>query len=142
MNQEAIVSEILKGNSIVVVGPSGSGKTYWIQNILLPKLKAFGKNVFYSKNGFEDTKSADIIVFDEAETLADARVLEKKYPDESPYHSGEYLSQIRDWHKMYTNHKASVYVISRKEGDIQYLVDHFNVSDWDGRKLRVFKFLK
>jgi len=139
--EDAIIDDIQNNISVVIVGPSNSGKTYWVQNILIPKLKKLGKSVQYSKDGFSKTNSADIAIFDEAETLSDLTQLQRNHPEERPYYSEKYLKDVADWYNEYSNHvEPSVYVISRKEKDMQFLLDNFNKSDWDNRDLKVYRF--
>ncbi|MEI6296416.1 MAG: hypothetical protein WCO84_02085 [bacterium] len=139
--EDEIINEILRGNSVAIVGVSESGKTYWAQNSLLPRLKKLGKSVAYSDSGFNDVEISDVAVFDEVETLFDIKHLEIKYPEENPFYSEIYLKKVSDWYRMYTRHKEpTVYIISRREEDIQYLVDNFNKTDWDNRNLKVFRF--
>jgi hypothetical protein len=142
MSEEStIISEILKGNSVVVVGPTGSGKTYWVQNTLIPKLQELNKSVSYSKDGFSNPPKGDVTIFDESETLFDADRLEKSHSDAPPYYSEKYLKQVHDWHKMCASHdEPSIYIISRQPEDVQFLVDNFYKSDWDNRNLKVFSF--
>lgn len=138
---EAVIGNLLRGESIVLVGPSDAGKSHWVQNFLIPKIQEVGKSVQYSKDGFTPIEISDIAIFDEAEILFDATRLQEKYPDDRPYYSEKYLQQVADWHALYSSHREpSVYIISRKESDVQYLVDNFHTADWDNRELRVFRF--
>jgi len=142
MNQEdAIISHLLRGKSVVVVGPSNAGKTHWIHTALIPRLKGVGRSVAYNVNGSGIDNAADITVFDEAETLFDADHLQEKSHAKPPYYSEEYLARVKEWREVYVQHpEPSAYIISRNEGDVQYLVDNFKLSDWDGRDIKVFRF--
>lgn len=132
MQSENFIGELMRGKSVAVVGPSNVWKSHWVKNVLIPKLEEAGKFVQYSKDGFTSIAVSDIAILDEAEALFDAVRLQEKYPDDCPYYSEKYLQQIADWY--------ALYVISRKEVDVQYMVDNFRTSDWDGRKLKVFRF--
>lgn len=142
MNEEdLIIEEIKKNNSIVIVGASDSGKTYWVQNTLIPKLREIGKLVAYSEDGFNNIAMLDVAIFDEAETLFDANELKIKYPEENPYYSEKYIEQVKNWFSMYSSHtEPSIYIISRRKNDIQFLLENFKKSDWDNRNLKLFSF--
>lgn len=138
-----IIEEIKKGRNIVILGPSGSGKTYWVKDYFIPKLQELGKKVNYFEDGFsKDLPSVDISIFDEAETLLDYSQLQNKYIEDKPYYSKKYLEEVNFWHELYKKHpEQSVYIISRKKSDINFLVENFNKTDWDNRDIKVFEFL-
>lgn len=135
-----IIDQLIEGNSIAIIGPSDSGKTYWVKNTLIPQLECLGKSTSYSIDGFNPPK-ADISIFDEVETFFDAKMLEEKYPKENPYYTESYIQKVQIWHVVYAEHlEPSVYIISRRNGDVDFLVNNFKTTDWDNRNIKSFEF--
>jgi hypothetical protein len=139
------ISDLLKQEkSVVLVGPIDSGKSYWVEHELIQELEK-NKKVEYFKEARDIKETeADIFIFDEVETLFDRKFLEDRHPEENPYYLPSYLEKVKSWHENYKKlDKPSLYIITRNsEEEIDYLVQNFTRTDWDGREISVFGFEK
>lgn len=121
--EEEILDNLRRGTSVAIIGPSDSGKSYFIKNRLIPFLEAEGYDVAYFADGNSiKEKPCDIVIFDEAETLLDQKIIEEKSGE---LYSVEYLEKVRSWGEAYELFKQpAIFVISRGGEDVNYLVQN------------------
>jgi len=131
---EKIGDLLSAGISVALIGPTNSGKTQLVTNELIPLLREKGKNVCYwtDSNHPVEIKDADIVIIDEAETLADQVHLEQVHSEEKPYYPKSYLARVKRWHELYRNiPQPSLYIITRNAEDVSHLVQTLATTDWD-----------
>ena len=141
---EKIYKELLLRNNVLLIGLADSGKTHYALNELTPFLNKKKLNTAYFPN-CDDFLSipdnADAVIVDETETLMDKDFLERRYPDEKPYYSEEYLKKVKNWHnKLKLIQVPAVFILTRnKKEEIGYLINNVKTTDW-GAAVRCLVF--
>lgn len=143
---ERISQLMASGRSVVMIGRTESGKSWFVTHTLLPYLQEKGHSVAYfaEPNDYDENVSADLVIADEVEILADRDYLQKQYPNEKPYYTPDYLIRVRDWfHKLAEIHQPTLYIVTRNtDEDIDNIVQNMKCAEWDDRPVEIVKFYK
>ncbi len=137
------ISDRLNIGSAILIGPTDVGKTFWVKKYLIEHLRLSDKSVDYFEESDHVTKSkAKVVIIDEVETLFDHKELQGSSP--KPYYSKKYLKKIKEWFIKYRQLKQPcLYIITRNnKKEIDHIYKNMHHTDWDGRQIKVYKFLK